>query len=79
MKPHERCGVYVGWQMQKRNENHKGVSFRRVFLEAKEKKKKKITNQIIKRIRKKTVQCNIDRERSKLWKEKLQTKFVQTN
>ena len=27
--------------MQKRNENHKGVSFRRVFLEAKEKKKKK--------------------------------------
>ena len=49
--------------MQKRNENHKGVSFRRVVLEG---KKKKNTNQIIKRIRKKTVQCNIDRERSKL-------------
>ena len=55
--------------MQKRNENHKGVSFRRVFLEAKKKKKKKkkkIKNQIIKKNNEKTVQCNIDRERSKL-------------
>jgi len=68
--------------MQKRNENHKGVSFSRVFFSEankKKRKRKRNLNKIIKKNKEKSVQCNIDQERSKISKKKLQTKLVRTN